>query len=68
MSYPTNQWSFREKYISIVSCLKTYINNDWDLFIKLPYYVDYPWVLANCEVVSLYTSISHDLGLEALSY
>ena len=44
------------------------IYNDWDLFIKLPYYVDYPWVLANCEVVSLYTSISHDLGLEALSY
>ena len=31
-------------------------------------YVEYPCVLASCDVVSLYTSISHDLGLETLSY
>ena len=35
---------------------------------KLPSHVDYPCVLASCDVVSLYTSIPHDLGLEALSY
>ena len=51
-----------------VSCLKTYIKHDWDFIRKLPSHVDYPCVLASCDVVSLYTSISHDLGLEALSY
>ena len=52
----------------IVSCLKTYMKDDWDFIRKLPPHVDYPCVLARCDVVSLYTSISHDLGLEALSY
>ena len=52
----------------IVSCLKTYVKDDWDFIRKLPSYVDYPCVLASCDVVSLYTSIPHDLGLEALSY
>ena len=33
----------------------------------MPSHVDYPCVLARCNV-SLYTSIPHDLGLEALSY
>ena len=28
-------------------------------------HADYPCVLASCDVVSLYTSIPHDLGLEA---
>ena len=46
-----------------VSCLKTYIKHDWDFIRKLPSHVDYPCVLASCDVVSLYTSISHDLGL-----
>ena len=52
----------------IVSCLKTYVKDDWDFIRKLPSHVDYPCVLASCDVVSLYTSIPHDLGLEALSY
>ena len=52
----------------IVSCLKTYIKDDWDFIRKLPYHVDHPCVLASCDVVNLYTSIPHDLGLEALSY
>ena len=52
----------------IVSCLKTYIKDDWDFIRKLPSHVDYPCVLARCNVVSLYTSVPHDLGLEALSY
>ena len=48
--------------------MKTYIKDDWDFIRKLPWDVDYPCVLASCDVVSLYTSIPHDLGLEALSY
>ena len=52
----------------IVSCLKTYVKDDWDFIRKLPSHVDYPCVLASRDVVNLYTSIPHDLGLEALSY
>ena len=49
----------------IVSCLKTYIKYDWDFIRKLLSHADYPCVLASCDVLSLYTSIPHDLGLEA---
>ena len=42
--------------------------DDWDFIRKLPSHVDYHYVLASYDVVSLYTSIPHDLGLEALSY
>ena len=56
-----------KKLTPIVSCLKTYIKDEWDFIRKLPSHVDYPCVLASCDV-SLYTSIPHDLGLEALSY
>ena len=52
----------------IVSCLKTYIKDDWDFIRKFPSHVDYLCVLAKCDVASLYTSIPHDLGLAALSY
>ena len=55
-------------FIPIVSCLKTYVKDDWDFIRKLPSHVDYPCVLASCDVVSLYTSIPHDLRLETLSY
>ena len=48
---------------SIALCLKTYIKNDLDFIRKLPSHVDYPCVLTSCNVVSLYTSIPHDLGL-----
>ena len=48
--------------------MKTYVKDDWDFIRKLPSHFDYPCVLASCDVVSLYTSIPHDLGLEALSY
>ena len=53
---------------SIASCLKTCIKVDLDFVRKLPSHLDYPCVLANCNVVSLYASIPHDLGLQALSY
>ena len=43
---------------SIVSCLKTYIKDDWDFIRKLPSYIDYPCVLPSCDVVSLFTRVS----------
>ena len=49
-------------------CLKTYIKDNWDFIRRLPSHVDFHCVLASCDVVSLYTSLSHDLGLEVLSY
>ena len=52
----------------IVSCLKAYLKDDWDFIRKLISHVDHPCVLASFDVVSLYTSISHDLGLEGISY
>ena len=61
-------WLLEKILTPIVSCLKTYIKDDWDFIRKLPSHVDYPSVLAGCDVVNLCTSISHDLGLEALSY
>ena len=44
------------------------MKDDCNFIRKLPSHVDYPCVLASCDVVSLYTSIPRDLGLEALSY
>ena len=52
----------------IVSCLKTYTKDDWNFIRKLPSHIDYPYVSASYEVAILYTSIPHDLGLEAPSY
>ena len=51
----------------IVSCFKTYVKDDCDFIRRLPSHVDYPCVLASCDVVRSYTSVPHDLGLEALS-
>ena len=52
----------------IVSCLKTYINDDCDFIRKVPLHFHHPCVLASFDVVIFYTSIPHDLRLEALSY
>ena len=54
--------------IPVVSCLKTYITDNLDFIRKLSSHVDYPCVLVSCDVLSLYTSIPHDLGLGTLSY
>ena len=54
--------------IPIVSCLKTYVKDDLDFIRKLPSHEHYPCVLASCDLVSLYTSIPHDLELETPSY
>ena len=52
----------------IVSCLKTYIKDDWYFIRNLPSHADNPSVLDSYDIVNLYASIPNDLGLEALSY
>ena len=52
----------------LVPQLKSYVKDDWDVLRKLPRTTDGQCELVSCDVVSLYTSIPHDLGLEALKY
>ena len=52
----------------LVPQLKSYIKDDWDFLRKLPSEIPYDCDLYTCDVVSLYTSIDHDLGLQALQY
>ena len=46
----------------------SYIKDDWDFIKKLPRTLDYDGELFTCDIVSLYTSIPHTLGLKALEY
>ena len=52
----------------LVPHLKSYVKNDLDMLRKLPRKIDSECDLYSFDVVSLYTNISHELGLEALSY
>ena len=52
----------------LVPHLKSYVNDDYDMLRKLPRNVDCDSDLYSFDVVSLYTNISHELGIEALSY
>ena len=52
----------------IVTTLKTYIKDDWDFLSKLPRESDSPCSLYSYDVTSLYTSIPHDLGIQALKF
>ena len=52
----------------IVSHLNTYIKDDWDFLRKIPYEFSNPVSLYSYDITSLYTSIPHCLGLEALTY
>ena len=52
----------------LVPHLKSYIKDDWDFLRKLPRYLPYECDLYSCDIVSLYTSISHELGLKATEY
>ena len=52
----------------LVPQLKSYVKDDWDFLSKLPADCNKQCELVSCDVVSLYTSIPHDLGLEALRY
>ena len=46
----------------------TYIKDDWDYIRKLPGSVNFKCNLFGCDIKSLYTSIPHDLGLQAITY
>ena len=58
-----------EKILSpFVPKLKTFVKDDRDFLSRIPRFIDYECDLISCDIVSLYTNIPHDLGLEALRY
>ena len=58
-----------QKIISpTVTFLKSFIKDDWDFIRKLPKKFDFPCKLYSCNIKSLYTNITHKLGLKALHY
>ena len=67
---PTSRLSeFLEKILSpLVKHLRSYVKDDWDLLKKLPQKFDSECDLYSFDIVSLYTNINHELGIEALSY
>lgn len=67
---PTQRLSeLLEKLLTpLVKYLKSYIKDDWDFLNKLPREIEYECNLYTCDIVSLYTSIPHDLGVTALKY
>ena len=67
---PTQRLSeLLEKLLSpLVTLLKSYVKDDWDFLRKLPRNVDFDCELHSVDIVSLYTSIPHELGIEAISY
>ena len=52
----------------LVATHDSYIKDDWDFIKFLPRKVPYDCELLTYDIVSLYTSIPHDLGLEAIDY
>ena len=52
----------------LVPHLKTYVKDDRDFSRILPRTIDYEGTLLSCDVVSLYTSIPHELGIQALQF
>ena len=52
----------------IVPRLTTYIKDEWHFIKQLPRTLNYEATLYSCDIESLYTSITIDLGLEAISY
>ena len=67
---PTQRLSkLLEKILTpLVSHLKSYIKDDWDFLRKFPNSVNYDSKLFTCDIVSLYTSIPHNLGIAAIRY
>ena len=58
-----------EKILSpLVTHLRSYIKDDWDFLRKFPRYLDPSCHLYSCDVVNLYTNITHELGITALKY
>ena len=62
--------SLLEKLLNpIVHKIKTYIKDDWHFLRTLPEYLNYKeTTLYSVDITSLYTSIPHDLGIEAIKY
>ena len=52
----------------IVPTLSTYVKDDWDFIRKIPREFHTSTSLFSYDVVSLYTSIPHTLGIEAIDY
>ena len=52
----------------LVESQKSYVKDDWDVLGKLPHGTDGTHKLFGCDITSLYTSIPHELGLEAIRY
>ena len=67
---PTQHLSeFLEKILSpIVEHLQSYVKDDWDFLRKFPRHIPPDHEIYTCDIVSLYTSIRHDLGLKALKF
>ena len=58
-----------DKIISpLVPPQKSYIKDDWDFVKKLPRHIAIPSELVSCDIVSLYTSIPHSLGMKAMGH
>ena len=52
----------------LVPLQESYIKDEWAFIKKLPRKLHYDAQLFTCDIVSLYTSIRHDLGIEAIEY
>ena len=58
-----------EKILSpLVPNLQSYVKDDWDFLRKFPSELDPACDIFSCDIVSLYTNITHDLGLRALDF
>ena len=59
-----------EKILSPIVCkVKTYVKDDWHFLRLLPHHLNFKeTTLYSVDITSLYTSISHDLGFEAILY
>ena len=52
----------------LVPLQASYIKDDWAFIKKLPQHLTYEAELFTCDMVSLFTSIPHQLGIEAMDY
>ena len=52
----------------LVPLQESYIKDDWEFIKQLPQQLTYDAELFTCDIVSLYTSIPHQLGKEAMDY
>ena len=48
--------------VPLIPLQDSYIKDDWDFIKQLPRKIEYDAELFTCDVVSLYTNISYDLG------